>query len=198
MMQKMRTLTSREKKILFVTAAFIAVSLLYNLFLGPVLATDARLDAELKVLRTKLQKHQVLLAQKDLLRGKYPQFFTGVWATGKAAQESTSVLAELEALAKGAHLAVMDVRLGSAGETHKGRGLAVELKTLGTVEEHVQFLYDFENSLSLLKITGYALTAKPHTPAVEGRFSIATMDVSRLPAVPRGNERAADNAEEGR
>jgi hypothetical protein len=73
----------------------------------------------------------------------------------------------------------------------QSRDVAVELRTSGTVEEHLRFLYDFENSLLLLRIKGFTLTAKSRAQSVDGRFSIVTLAAPRSPG-PTALDRRAD------
>ena len=178
----MRTITSREKKAFFITASLVFIFLVNIFFLEPLMAKNDKLNAELHVSKTKLTKYLALIKRKDFLQAKYPQFYSDFMTLEKAGQGATDIFMELDGLAKGAHLVISDIRPESSGEKRTGKAKAVEVRTEGTIEAHVKFLYDFENSLSLLRIKRFALNVRPHTQSLEGRFSVITMDAPTQPA----------------
>ncbi len=112
------------------------------------------------------------MSQKESIQGKYGEFSSGIKFSDKQEDALVAVLSELENLAKTANIRIIDIRPQSQqGEvTHKE--ILVDLKTEGNMESHMKFIYDIENSLLLLRIKRFSLSAKADTGALEGRFSI--------------------------
>ena len=175
--------------IFVVTVGLIGASLLNNLFFAPLMKEDARLNAEIKVSKTKLEKYLALLKHKDFFQAQFPQFYSDSLATGNTAQGATAVLMELESLAKGARLAILDIRPGTPGERRKGREIQVEMRAEGKAEDIFRFLYDFEGSLSLLRIKRFSLNVRPHSEVLEARFSIVSTDSAPSSGVIAVNNR---------
>jgi hypothetical protein len=165
-------MTSREKTILVITGGLIVVSLLHNFVVEPFLKQDARLNAEISASRMKLKKSLVLLGHKDFLLAKYPRLSSDVMASGNAARGATAVLAELDGLAKGAHLTILDVRPETSGERRKGREINVEMRAEGKVEEIFRFLY-----------------VRPHSQVLEAKFSVVSTDAAQPSGVVPANKR---------
>src|SRR3989338_2540359 len=153
-----KALTKREKTTLYLTVGIIGFGLLFNFFLGPVFSKNNKLNREISLTRQKLKKYLVLLEQKDAIQNKYSKIFS----------------AELENLAKGANVKIMDIRPKFGAEGSR-KELAVDLRTEGSMEGYLKFIYNLENSLLLLKIKEFQLNSKPNTQVLEGLFSIAQL-----------------------
>ena len=56
--------------------------------------------------------------------------------------------------------------------------ILIDLRTEGTQEGYLKFFYNIENSLALLRIKKFRLTAKTNTQTLEGSFSISQLSLS--------------------
>jgi|SRR3989338_7929363 len=170
-----KALTKREKTTLYLTVGIIGFGLLFNFFLGPVFSKNNKLNREISLTRQKLKKYLVLLEQKDAIQNKYSKFFSAAQGISSREQDALiSLFAELENLAKGANVKIMDIRPKFGAEGSR-KELAVDLRTEGSMEGYLKFIYNLENSLLLLKIKEFQLNSKPNTQVLEGLFSIAQL-----------------------
>ncbi len=169
----LKILNKRERIILYATLGVAIFAVGFNFFIAPILAKNDYLNKEIALARAKLRKYRWLLSQKDYIQGKYNKFSSALKISGEQQDSLTSALSEVENLAKDANIRIIDIR----PQTSRGSGLyqemLIDLRTEGAMEGYLKFIYNLENSLSLLRIKRFQLSAKPNTAALEGSFSIS-------------------------
>ncbi|MBM3246455.1 MAG: hypothetical protein FJZ13_03895 [Candidatus Omnitrophica bacterium] len=168
-----KILSKREKIILYVAIGVIVFSLGFNFLIAPGLGRNDVLNREISMVRTKLKKYRWLLSQKDYIQNKYNKFSSTLKLPGEQADTLTGALAELENLAKDANVRIIDLRPQPTINPSEYQEIIIDLRAEGTMEGYLKFIYNLENSLSLLKIKRFQLSAKPNNPALEGNFSIS-------------------------
>lgn len=70
------------------------------------------------------------------------------------------------------------MRPQSQKKTTKYKEIMVDLRTEGEMKDYMRFIYDIENSISLLRIRKIQLNAKSNTTALEGNISISQLSAS--------------------
>jgi len=170
-MQKM--LSKREKTIAFLTFGVIGSGLVFNFLVGPMLSKNDTLNREIKVARTKLIKYLQLLNRKDLLETRYGKAVSS--SKGGEGAASVSALNELEELAKAADVRIIDIRPENAERTGAYKEAMIDLRTEATMNAYLKFIYDIENSLSLLHVKRMQINTRSNNPALEGSFSISQL-----------------------
>jgi len=173
-----RVLSRRERVILYLTAGLIIFALFYNLLLAPVLDRNGELNGEIKRTRVKLSRYMRLLSQKESIQERYIKLNAAAGATDQPAGILVSALSELEGLAKNTQIRIIDIRPSTSTSSTPRREILIDLRTEGTMEGYLRFIYDIENSLSLLRIRKLQLNAKPNTPILEGSFVISQFSVA--------------------
>lgn len=172
-MQKI--LTKREKIILYVTAGIIMFSIVFNLFIESNLSRNETLNKEINIARLKLNKYLKLLSQKEYIQDKYNKFSASLKLSGSGEDTFVGALSQIESLAKASNIRILDVRPQSQKILDLYKENLMELRTEGQIEGYLKFIYNIENSLSLLKIKRFQLNAKPNTAVLEGGFSISQL-----------------------
>lgn len=166
-MQKI--LIRRERIILCLAVSVIALSAIFNLLLKPVLKKREILNKRIEIARTKLKNYIRLLSRKDYIQDKYKKLTSGLNISAENKGTLVTALSVLENLAKDANIHIIDIRPQAA---------LVDLRTEGSMEGYLKFLYNLENSLSLLRIKKFQLNAKPNSPVLEGVFSISQLSLT--------------------
>lgn len=169
----LRILTKREKITLYVTIGVIIFAISFNSVIAPILTKNDNLNKEIGLVREKLKKYLWLLSQKDYIQGKFSKFSSTFKISNEQAESSFSALSELETLAKNANIKIIDIRPQTSGSLQPYREINIDLRTEGMIEGYLEFIYNLENSLSLLRIKKFQLTAKPNSQTLEGSFSIS-------------------------
>lgn len=173
-----RILARREKIILSATIGVIIFSIGFNFVIAPILTKNENLNKEINVTKTKLKKYIRLLGQKEYIQNKYNKFSARLKGPALEADTSLGALSELENLAKAANIRIVDIRPQSLSRPAAlYKEVIIDLRTEGTMEGYLKFIYTVENSLLLLQIKRFQLIAKPHTLSLEGRFSISQLSL---------------------
>lgn len=174
-MQKI--LSGREKLILFATVGIIIFSVLFNFVIEPFFAKNDSLNKEINITRRKFRKYVQLLSQKDYIQNKYNRFSQNLKRPEAGGDIFVSALTNIEDIAKASGIRIIDIR----PQTQKGQAafkeIIVELKTEGNMEGYLKFLYNIDNSLSLLRIKKFQLSSKANSPALEGNLSISQISL---------------------
>jgi hypothetical protein len=165
----LRVLSRREKIILFFTAGLIIFGILLNFLILPVLNKYDIMNKEIRITRAKLVKYLRLLSQKEIIRKKAAQLAINPDLSGRQNDTPVIILTELENLAKEANIRIVDVRPAIS----KQKSTVVDIKTEGDMEGYLKFIYNLQNSLSLLVINKFRLSARPNSRSIEGNFSIS-------------------------
>lgn len=162
-----KILTRREKIILSLTIGVILFAISFNTLINPVLTRNDTLNKEIELTRTKLSKYLRLLSQKDNIQHTL--------IPGQPADRLVNALSELENLAKQANIRIIDLRPQTPKTLALYKEVPIDLRTEGTLEGYLNFIYDLQNSLFLLKIKRFQLNAKPNSQTLEGIFSISQL-----------------------
>lgn len=171
-----RVLSRRERVILYATAGVIIFAAIFNFLLAPVLTKNDNLNKEINLKRAKLKKYLWLLSQKEAIQGKYSKFSSAPGGLGQEQDALVSALSELENLAKNSGVKIIDLRPQQpAGGRDLYREILIDLRTEGEMAGYLKFIYELENSLSLLRIKKFQLSAKPNSTILEGSFSISQL-----------------------
>ncbi|MFH1458637.1 MAG: hypothetical protein ABIG31_05715 [Candidatus Omnitrophota bacterium] len=175
-MQKI--ISKRERIVFIVTLGVVVFSIVFTFLIGPLLKRAQILNKEIQRARLKLKKYVRLLNHEAQIKDKYAQFASRQHLSVKAEDAAVSSLSILEALAKEANIRIIDIRPQAPRAVALYRETVIDLRTEGTMEGYLKFLYSIENSLTLLNIKRFQLNAKPNTQLLEGSFSISQLSLS--------------------
>ncbi len=165
-----KVLNRREKFIFYATIGVIVFAFIFNFFLAPVLSRNDTLNNEIRLNREKLKNYLWLLSNKEAIQKKYAKFFPADNLTGQEQTETTGTLSELENLAKNSGIKIIDIRPQQGGK--------IDLRAEGSLENYMKFIYNLENSLALLRIKKFQISAKPNSSALDGNFLISQLIAS--------------------
>lgn len=168
-----RILTLREKTILYLAISVIIFSVIFNFLIIPVLKKNGALNKEIALTKTKLNKYTRLLTQKDLIQSKYNKFASRISPSLQDKGTLVSALSTLETLAQESGIRILDIRPQGSRDLELYKEILIDLKAEATLEGYLKFIYNIENSLSLLRIRRFQISAKPNTEVLEGKFSIS-------------------------
>ncbi len=169
----LRILTKRERIILYLTGGVFVFAVSFNFCIAPILNRNDILNKEISLGRAKLKKYLWLLSQKDYIQSKYSKFSSTLQVSGEQPDSLVSILAELESIAQKANIRIIDIRPQASRGSGLYQELIIDLRAEGAMEGYLSFIYNLENSLSLLRIKRFQLTVKPNAAVLEGSFSIS-------------------------
>jgi len=176
-MQKI--VTKREKLIFFATIGVIVFAVLFNFLIVPVLNRGEILNKEISYNLAKLKKYHWLLAQSERIKNKSSKFSPSAQISSDVKDATIVILSELEEVARNSNVKIIDIRpQGSARGANLYKETLIDVRTEASAENYLKFIYNLQNSLSLLRIKRFQLTAKPNPQALEGNFSISQISLS--------------------
>jgi len=174
-----RILTKREKIIVGMTGTVIIGSLVFKLLDWTVISRNEELSRQISFTKMKLAKYQRLLSQKQNIMNKYSKFAGAGGGAGQQKENLVGVLTELEAFAKEANIKIIDLRPQSGSRSNVPyKENLVDVSLEGEMEGYLRFIYNLENSLSLLRVKRFQLAAKPNSQMLDGVFSISQISPS--------------------
>ncbi len=176
----MRILQKREKTILYIAVAAVGISALYNLFVRPVAVRYSRLKREIALAEKKLTEYRTLVKYKDKLLEQFNTEFASIPVVSSSKESSlVGALSELEGLAENAQIKILDIRpQGFSKGAALYKEAAIEIRSEGSTENFMKFLYNIENSPFLLRIRRFQLTVRPDTQTLEGAFVLSLVAAS--------------------
>jgi Tfp pilus assembly protein PilO len=173
----LRIISKRERIILYLTTGVILFSLVFNFLISPLLKRQGSLNKEINITRLRLKKYLRLLNQEDEIKNKYNKFASGKNLTNETQDAAVSALSALETLARDSGIRIIDVRPQSAKAVDLYKEIFIDLRTEGAIEGYLKFLYNVENSLTLLRIKRFQLNAKPNSQLLDGSFSVSQLSL---------------------
>jgi ribosome-binding ATPase YchF (GTP1/OBG family) len=173
-------LSKKEKIIFYVAASLISLLVLDRAIISPVFSKIQQLNKEIKDKQAQIKKNLRILAQKDkiLTQGaKYSSFLSD--STMSDDEQVTLVLKELENLASKSQVYLVDMKPAGTKETGTSKRIMVNLNCEAQMEQLVDFMYNMENSDSLISIEKYQITPKAKESSV-AKCSISVYKVVGL------------------
>jgi capsular polysaccharide biosynthesis protein len=175
-----KVLAKREKAILVATIGVIIFAIGFNFFIAPILVKNDNINKEINLVRTKLKKYLLILGKKDYIQDKYSKLSSASKLPDQQQDNLVNALSELENLAKSANIRIIDIRPESALRSQaQYNEIVIDLRTEGTMEGYLKFIYDLEGSISLLRIKRFRLNARSNTQGLEGIFSISQLSIAK-------------------
>ncbi len=175
----LKVLSKREKIILYVTVAVAVSSVVINFLNGSFWQKNIVLNREIAITRQKLKKSLRLLSQKEAIQNRYNRVALSPDLSMPQGDVFVATLSELEKMAQDAGVRIVDIR---PQDVSKGGGLykeiAVDLRAEGDIEGYFKFIYNLENSLSLLRVRRFQLSSKANSKSLEGSFSISSISTT--------------------
>ncbi len=165
-------LGKRERFLLYLIFGLIFSSLVFNFIVYPLWQNNQNLDREITLTGLKLVKYQEVLNRKAELENIYPESSPALRALEQKQDTLVAVLMELEHLSQKVNLKILDIRPQSATRTSEAKEASFDLRLEGDIEAFLNFIYEIENSVFLLRIKKILLHAKADSTSMEGTFTI--------------------------
>ncbi|MDP2831068.1 MAG: hypothetical protein Q8O02_02310 [Candidatus Omnitrophota bacterium] len=172
---------SKKDKIIFYIAVFIvAILILDRAIISPVFSKIRSLNKELQDKQDNIKKNLRILAQKDriLAQGVKYNSLLGDFKMNDD-EQVTLVLKELESLANKSSVYLVDMKPSGIKESGSSKMILINLNCEAQMEQLVDFMYNMENSNSLISIEKYQLTPKTKESSV-AKCSISVYKVVAL------------------
>jgi len=136
-----RTLNKREQKILIACLLSVLAAVLVNGVFIPLRDQEAELDADIALEKRMLGKDLGMIAQADILQGRYEEIMGLYGRSGTFEEAASAILTEVERSAAEFGLLVADLKPGKASNDGKEHYISVDLTIHSDYVEVLRFLH---------------------------------------------------------
>jgi hypothetical protein len=172
---------SKKEKIIFYTAVtMVALLIIDRAIIAPVFYKIKSLNQEIQDKQIMIKKNLKILSQKERILSESSKYGSFLSESGLGDDEQiTLVLKELESLASKSSVYLVDMKPAGIKESGSSKRIMVNLNCEAQMEQLVDFMYNMENSSSLLSIEKYQLAPKSKDSSV-AKCSISVYKVVGL------------------
>lgn len=153
-------LNKREKLVFYGAVLFVGASLIDRIVLGPILHKMALLNERIDVQEDLIRKNARIVAEKDRVQAVSAEFAPYLRAGSSQEEEVARILEEVEKLARKTSLYVVDMKPMGMTEEAANRKYTVDLNCEAQMEQIVNFMYELENSPTLLVVESFSIAPK--------------------------------------
>ncbi len=169
-------LSRRERWVLSVTALVLGTVLIDRLVVGPVRFQMKLLEIKIRDEETSIKRSLHMLLRKDRIASDAKKFSVYLVPPQKPEEEMTSFLKRIENIAAKSSVSLAYLKPGHTKEDRDSQKYIANLECESQMKEMIDFFYEIENSIELLKIEKYDLQPKSSEVGAPVR---CTMTVSR-------------------
>jgi len=167
----LKLLGKRERLLFYVTAGLLVSWICFHFIVKPLAARNAALDAQIREASSRLSRYLGLLDRRRLIESDYEKKKSGLGNHGVAGDAAVEALAELEVLAKGAGIQILEIRPESRdGQGFLSKKQSIDLRAKGSIEGFMSFLYHLGNSTFMLRVEKLQLIAQPPSDLLEAEI----------------------------
>ena len=171
----MRPISRREKKVVGITGGILCVILLYAFGIQPFLRQWRQAASEMVLLEVKLKRAALLAKKKSSIEEEF-KTYGALLHPQESGQMKTQALAEIEKTSREQSLKVLEMRPLPTRRQGPFQEYLIEVSLEGTMDQLVQFIYQLQGTIALLRVERLQISAK----GPQGSLLKAVMTVSRL------------------
>jgi Tfp pilus assembly protein PilO len=135
------------------------------------------IDSQTRLTKVKLQKSLSIIKDKERIDKEYAAYADRLKPKSSDEEELTSILNELETLARNANLKIVSMRPRQPKDMDYYKTFTVEADTESDMGSLMKFIYDVKNSQQLIKIDKLNINTKS---SQEGVIIKAAMVISKI------------------
>ena len=173
-------LSKREKIILYSATFFISLSLLDRSIIYPIASKIESLNKEIQDKEVGIVKNLRILAQKDRILAESAKYASFLNSPKTEEEQMSYLLKEIESLANKSSVYLVDLKPAGLKSTGSVNKYSINLNCEAQMEQIAEFMYNIENSNSLLSIDRYQISPKSKESSVaKCSMSIGKIVVSK-------------------
>jgi hypothetical protein len=158
-------LSNRERTLLYVTVGAVGLALWYSYLMGPMIGRWRNLRARVDRSELQYEKFARVARREDTTRMEYQAIADRLKMKGSDQEEMAVLLKEIESLARN-RIRITNVTPHSVKEFGFYKRFNVEIDCEARMEELVRFIYEAEESESLLRLHRLRVQVKSGDPGL--------------------------------
>lgn len=152
--------SKKEKRGIYIAIIFISLAFLDRLVVSPINGKIQQINRDIKLSEKQLGQYLRYLLQKERVSKEYQKYLQFVEKIGSDEEEVAKIIGEIEELARRTKIYLVDIKPQSPKEIDFYKEYTVEIEIEGRLEPIVNFLYQINNSLQLLRAEKLRITLK--------------------------------------
>jgi len=170
-------LSKREKTVFYVAVSVVLILFLDRIIIYPIYTKIKSLNGAVQDKKVRIEREMRILAQKDRISQESSTYAAYLTAAVSQEEAMTAFLKEIETLANKSALSIIDMKpAGVKEEKDKSKKFSVSLTCEGEMEQILEFMYNVENSQSLLSVERYQVSPKSR----ESSVASSSMTISKI------------------
>jgi len=159
--------SKKEKLILFVACVCVVLALVDRMVVAPIISKLDSLKGQIRQKEEAVKRNLHIVSQKERI-GHEVRKFASYFSDFDSEEENVTIfLKELEVLANKSSLSIVDMKpAGIKEDDNKVKKCVVTLSGEGQMEQIMDFMYNVENSNSLLTVERYQISPKSKETSV--------------------------------
>ncbi|MCM8787282.1 MAG: hypothetical protein NC935_04425 [Candidatus Omnitrophica bacterium] len=155
-----KNLSKRERTFLYIAVVIVGFSIADRLIVGPVFSKIFALNDEIKKTELSIKNNLRILAQKDKILAESSKYNLFLTSSKTDEEEIALFLKETENIANKASIYLVDLKPTTSSQEGLMTKYFVNLNCEGQMEQILDFMYQIENSNSLMAIERYQISQK--------------------------------------
>ena len=159
-------ISQKEKIGISIAAIIFFLAIADRLILTPISCTLGQINRQTNIAERKLAYSLNNLNQKELIEGEYQKYGLQLKANGSDEEKTTSMLSEIENLAKKSGVSLVDIKPQPSKNVDFYKELIIEVNAQGSMRDLVRFLHDLHDSPVLFCAQNLHLDLKDKDSAI--------------------------------
>jgi len=156
----MYRISKKEKNLLYIAIIFVSLAVFSRVILEPTLGKSASLNHQIQLKRRMIGNALSLLNQKEEIRKESHKYAKYAKEKLSEEEETAVLLKEIEDIARKSSVQLIDLKPYSQGKIDFYIEYRIEIETESNMNQLVAFIYNLQNSESLLKVVKFRINSK--------------------------------------
>jgi len=157
-MEFLSRLSKKERRLFYIAVTVVAVVFLDRAVFRPVLNKLESFNGKISVEEKKLGKSMLILAQEAAITEEYKKFAQSIKQEQSDEETIASLLSSIEKMAKSVSVFILDMKPAVVEKAEFYKKYAVKIEAEAKISNLTDFMYQLENSSSLLRVSEFRLT----------------------------------------
>ena len=158
----LQRLSAKKKNLLFIAVFFVSFAILHGVAFSPMLDQLKTLNNEILLKKRMIESSFNLLTQKMVIQEevrRYAKYKQG----GSQEEEASSFLEEIEEIARKSEIQLVRLEPLDTKKNDFYTGYTIAVKVESSMEQLMTFVYNLQNSESLLKVKRFRIISRAGT-----------------------------------
>jgi len=157
-MEFLSRLSKKEKRLFYIAVTIVAIVFFDRVVFRPVMNKLESFNGTISLEEKKLEKSMHIIAQESAITEEYKKFAQGIKQVQSDEETTASLLSSIEKMAGGVSVFIKDMKPNPVEKLEFYNKFSVKIECEAKISNLTDFIYQLENSPSLLRVADFRLT----------------------------------------